>query len=495
MRAVKRTVSVLLSLMLVLGMVTMGISVASAATPKTVTVTSNIGANGSIQYTPGVTQQVTVTFKLKTTSYRVISTQGVITFDPTVLKVASSNTAATFAPIMKDGLQVNLNKTDGRIPFNASNPNTYNYRNTVRTYVSVVFDVIGTGDTTVNLDVSNLTVTKQYSGAAESSDKDLDVIDTAHDVNRTTAYEGSLELAVAPEVSYSINDFLKNKALNYQGKVGLRFKFVIPEAAQGQTVKAVISSDFSNEVINVPFDNTTYSSSEKKYISPDYQIRSIDAASPVHITVYVNDVQVATTDYCARDYAKAIIASTSSSVTAKDKTLAKAYTYYASRAQLAFNHNTGDLANDGISYTPPTVTADTITNTIYKCPDLSAYGLGANTNALILDADTSIRSSFAISNETTLKASTVKVNGTKTDYTKSSGKAMYFMEGIASNALGKLQKISFAKSGSTAYFNINAYYVARKMIESSATTAAQKELARALYTYGEASVDRFGAAS
>ena len=36
MRAVKRTVSVLLSLMLVLGMVTMGVSVASAATPKTV---------------------------------------------------------------------------------------------------------------------------------------------------------------------------------------------------------------------------------------------------------------------------------------------------------------------------------------------------------------------------------------------------------------------------------------------------------------------------
>ncbi len=41
MRAIKRTVSVLLSLMLVLGMVTMGISVASAA-ENTISATSNI---------------------------------------------------------------------------------------------------------------------------------------------------------------------------------------------------------------------------------------------------------------------------------------------------------------------------------------------------------------------------------------------------------------------------------------------------------------------
>ena len=43
MRAIKRTVSVLLSLMLVLGMVTMGISVASAA-ENTISATSNIAA-------------------------------------------------------------------------------------------------------------------------------------------------------------------------------------------------------------------------------------------------------------------------------------------------------------------------------------------------------------------------------------------------------------------------------------------------------------------
>ncbi len=494
MRAVKRTVSVLLSLMLVLGMVTMGVSVASAATPKTVTVTSNIGANGSIQYTPGVTQQVTVTFKLKTTSYRVISTQGVITFDPTVLKVASSNTAATFAPIMKDGLQVNLNKTDGRIPFNASNPNTYNYRNTVRTYVSVVFDVIGTGDTAVNLNVSNLTVTKQYSGAAESSDKDLDVIDTAHNVNLTTAYEGSLELAVAPEVSYSINDFLVNKALNYEGKVGLRFKFVIPEAAQGQTVKAVLTSAFSDQIVNVPFDSTTYSTTEKKYISPDYKLRSIDGKSPVHVAVYVNDQEVASTDYTARDYVDAVLAS--STISASRKNLAKAFIDYCGKAQLYFGHNTSDLANAGIDYVAPTVTADDIENKIYKNPSLANFGLGDNTIAPILDSDTAIRAKFAITNQTKLDKTTAKVNGVTTAYQKEgSTKAYYDITDIASNAFRKLQKISFSASGvSTAYYNINVNYVAWRIITNS-TNQKYKNLAGALYTYGLASEAAFGIAS
>ena len=59
MKAIKRTVSVLLSLMLVLGMMTIGIS-ASAAGISTVTVTSNLGDNGTVKIDEN-TQTVTVT--------------------------------------------------------------------------------------------------------------------------------------------------------------------------------------------------------------------------------------------------------------------------------------------------------------------------------------------------------------------------------------------------------------------------------------------------
>lgn len=114
MRAMKRTVSVLLSLMLVLGMVTMGISVAGAAETNTITATSNIAAAVTQTYTAG-SGQVTVSYSLQA-GKRIVDGQGVITYDTNVLKLADSNTKSTFYPNMSGGMEVvNLDKTDGRI--------------------------------------------------------------------------------------------------------------------------------------------------------------------------------------------------------------------------------------------------------------------------------------------------------------------------------------------------------------------------------------------
>ena len=136
MRAIKRTVSVLLSLMLVLGMVTMGISVASAA-ENTISATSNIAATATQTYTAG-SGQVTVNYSLQSPK-RIVDGQGVITYDTNVLKLADCNTKNTFYPNLSGGMVVvNLDKTDGRIPFNFSNLNTYDF-STSKVMVSVVF--------------------------------------------------------------------------------------------------------------------------------------------------------------------------------------------------------------------------------------------------------------------------------------------------------------------------------------------------------------------
>ena len=60
MRTIKRTVSVLLTLMLVLGMVTIAIGTASAAGTYKINVTSNIGKSTSKDYNAS-TEKVTIT--------------------------------------------------------------------------------------------------------------------------------------------------------------------------------------------------------------------------------------------------------------------------------------------------------------------------------------------------------------------------------------------------------------------------------------------------
>ena len=220
MRAMKRTVSVLLSLMLVLGMVTMGISVAGAAETNTISATSNIAAAATQTYTAG-SGQVTVSYSLQA-GKRIVDGQGVITYDTNVLKLAAGNTKSTFYPNMSGGMEVvNLEKTDGRIPFNFSNLNTYDF-STSKVLVSVVFDVIGSGDTTVNLNMDCLTATNTTSGQATNAAQDAVII--GNGVNDTSAYSASAEEKVeGDEVDPSV--FIANVRLALEGKIGLNYYF------------------------------------------------------------------------------------------------------------------------------------------------------------------------------------------------------------------------------------------------------------------------------
>ena len=220
MRALKRTVSVLLSLMLILGMVAMGAGTASAAETNTITVSSNIASTVTQTYTPGVSEQVTVTYAMKV-NQPVVEGQGVVTFDKNVLKVASGNTATTFYADLTGGAKVvNLEKTDGRIPFNFSNTASYDMTANTK-FVSVVFDIIGTGDTTVNLNMEVLTVTK---GDPTKLADDVVVIDD--DVNDATAYTATTEGKVTPEQSLAdFSNFLYRYRTYLDGKVSLSYVF------------------------------------------------------------------------------------------------------------------------------------------------------------------------------------------------------------------------------------------------------------------------------
>ena len=497
MRAMKKTVSLLLALVMVFGLITIGVSTAGAAT-NTVSVTSNVGSTGSITYIPGTTQKVSVTFKLWA-KYYLVSTEGAITFDPEVLKVSSDTTAANFAPNM-GMVQVNLNKS-GKIPFNASNPGeTFNFKNSAQTpqkvYVTVVFDVIGSGDTTVDLNVTNLTGTTETANhRAESSENDVDII--SYSVNKTAWYKTAAELAITPDNTAEPADFIVAKQLNFAGKVGVRFSFIKPEGYENRTVSAVLSSDFSNQIVNVPFDDTTYNSSRKRYVAQeDYLLRSYDATQPITITIIVDGNELGSTTYKAIDYVKSMIARTD--IDEKFKTLCKAYADYCTKAQLYFQKYTDDLANAGIDYTAPSVSKSIVSQKmIYEVGDLAPFGLGKDTRAGIFDADTAIRNYFVVEDQSKLNKTTVKFNSVKQTPTvdpNNSGRIYFDLGDISSNAFAKRQMLVFTVGTTTkAYYKVNVNYLV--YIGLGSTNARYKNLVKALYNYGIAAENYFGAAS
>ena len=286
MRAIKRTVSVLLSLMLVLGMVTMGISVASAA-ENTISATSNIAATATQTYTAG-SGQVTVNYSLQSPK-RIVDGQGVITYDTNVLKLADCNTKNTFYPNLSGGMVVvNLDKTDGRIPFNFSNLNTYDF-STSKVMVSVVFDVIGSGNTTVNLNMDCLTATNTTSGQA--TDAAQDVIIIGNGVNDQSAYSASAEEKVeGDEVDPSV--FIQSVKVALEGKIGLNYYFYQkPAGYEDKEITVRFNGPELNAEENVTKALTSMSTTNiggVNYYNYTYNLYADMMAQPVEVQIFAD---------------------------------------------------------------------------------------------------------------------------------------------------------------------------------------------------------------
>lgn len=155
MRSFKKLTSVLLVVVMVLGMFSMMPMSASAATESKITVSSNV--MDDVTYTYGdYTEQVTVSYYLEY-NYKILEQQSVLTYDPAVLKLADTNTEETYMPVMTNGSMVN-DATEGKIVMTSTTTKFYNFTEK-GVFVTATFDVIGSGDTAIDLDVQILTAT------------------------------------------------------------------------------------------------------------------------------------------------------------------------------------------------------------------------------------------------------------------------------------------------------------------------------------------------
>lgn len=174
MRTIKKQISVLLAVLMVLSSImAVSFSVSAAETTGgTITVNSNLCDSKTYNYT-ATDKQIQVTYYLQCNN-KILNMQGGVYYDSSVLKVADTNTLETSIPKFTSGSSfVNFDLTNKAL-FNATSLNLYDFTSK-GVFFAVTFDIIGSGDTEVNLDIDVITATtaNSYTELKDASDIDL----------------------------------------------------------------------------------------------------------------------------------------------------------------------------------------------------------------------------------------------------------------------------------------------------------------------------------
>ena len=181
MKKIQKKLSVVLAVMMVLCMFTaLPFSASAAETSEEtsagnkINVTSNVADPVSYDYN-AQTKQVVVTYLLKA-DHMIVNAQSSLTYDSKVLKLASTNTREKVFPVFQRSIVWNPSLTN-QVLFNCSSLDLFNFKSE-NVYCTFTFDVVGSGDTTVNLNVDYLTGTEAdtYDELFESEKKDIDYI-------------------------------------------------------------------------------------------------------------------------------------------------------------------------------------------------------------------------------------------------------------------------------------------------------------------------------
>lgn len=184
MKKIQKKLSVVLAVMMVLCMFTaLPFSASAAETSEEtsagnkINVTSNVADPVSYDYN-AQTKQVVVTYLLKA-DHMIVNAQSSLTYDSKVLKLASTNTREKVFPVFQRSIVWNPSLTN-KVLFTCSSLDLFNFKSE-NVYCTFTFDVVGSGDTTVNLDVDYLTGTEAdtYDELFESEKKDIGYIDNS----------------------------------------------------------------------------------------------------------------------------------------------------------------------------------------------------------------------------------------------------------------------------------------------------------------------------
>ena len=483
MRAIKRTVSVLLTLMLVLGMVTIAIGTASAAGTYKINVTSNIGKSTSKDYSAS-TQKVTITFNIKAPN--LIGTRGLVTYDPDVLELADTTETKIF-PNLNAGLVANTTK-NGRIPFSAYNLNGFYVFNNPKTYVKLTFNVKNcTKDTTVNLDILDLIGSKTIPNKDEADE--INYIDNG-DIVDASAFTASVNEVVSPEV----DPFVQSVAIALEGKIGMNFYlYDSPTGYTASNVKVKFAGPSTDNNKTVSLTSlTSITKNGIKLRQYRYYVAAAEMRDTITLTFYNGSTQVSTSTYTVADWVDQNVARYETN-NPKGATLLKTMLNYGAAAQVQFGHNTSNLANKNSSYALATISASQISvpSGLDNSVLISRCGLEFVKSTAALESGTDIRLKCNIINATTAASATVTVDGTVLPQVddKDKGLRTITLSGIPASQLDTTYYFKFSNG---AQYKQSVMNYLKSYLDSHSTNSNIVNLVSSIYWYNQAANNFFG---
>lgn len=485
MRAIKRTVSVLLTLMLVLGMVTIAIGTASAAGTYKINVTSNIGESTSKDYNAS-TETVTITFNIKAAN--LIGTRGLITYDQNVLELADT-TATKIFPNLTAGLVANTTKTDGRIPFSAYSLNGFEF-DTAKVYVKLTFNVKNcTKDTEVHLDILDLI------GSSTIPNKDeADEINYIHNgtIYDASAFTASVNEVVSPEV-VDEDPFIQSTTIALEGKIGMNFYlYNAPTGYTASNIKVKFSGPTSeyNKTVNLTSlpSATRNGVAVRKYT---YFVAAAQMTDTITLTFYNGSTQVSTSSTTVAGWVDQYI-SVFETNQPKAATLMKTMLNYGAASQQLFNYNTSNLANKNSSYALTTITASDISvpSGLNNDVEIGGCGLSFDRSTAALDSGTEIRLKCNIVDTTKAANSTVTVDGTVLPQSDSGSVRTIILSNIPAAHIDTAYSFNFS-NGVQYKQSVMNYF--KGILQDFSSNTKYINLVSAIYWYNQAANDFFGA--
>ena len=303
----------------------------------------------------------------------------------------------------------------------------------------------------------------------------------------------------------NVGQYVQGHSLSLSGNIGVNFYLNLTEE---ELSKATIHFEWFDKTLDVNGSDFVYNSEQRLY-KASCPVAVAEMNYNVNATLYIDGEEVAKDRYSVVKYANFIlsdkgfyndfIASKTAQLGDAEKAKEKysdllmvvlTMLDYGSRAQLAFDRDTGHLADGGISMFMNDVTADLIDSKASDMTeDLDEYGLEYVGSTVVYLSQTTLRHYYTVTDRTLFNAvkDEITLNGEKAVYKTKSGQIFFELKNISAKNLSTQYVL---KIGDTEYRYSVLDYV-KAGLDSTGASRLTKELVAATYRYNRAATAYF----